>query len=72
MSCGKKAWSEELAEENWDKAFKRFQGLPQNQVIQTLLDIKDDLERLISSDPSLTKVQWAILDSSLKRIKVLV
>lgn len=72
MSCGQKAWAEELEQEAWNKTVKRFREVPETQVIQIIQDIKDDLERFVESNPSLTRVQWSRVDSCLRRCKALV
>lgn len=72
MSCGQKAWAEELEQEAWEQTRKKFQSKLEYQTIQIIINTKDDLERLIESNPSLTKLQWFRLDNALKNLKELV
>lgn len=72
MGSGQKAWAEELEQEAWEHSKKRFQDVPLTQAIQLIQDTLDDLQRFVSSDPALTKVQWSRIESCIKRCKVLV
>lgn len=72
MSCGQKAWAEEIEAENYARTLQKFSNLSVNKVIGTLETAVDDLERFIASDPSLTRVQWARIDNTLKILKELI
>lgn len=72
MSCGQKAWAEELEEENLRAVQARFRLHEEYQVINGIERTVDDLQRFIASDPSLTKVQWARIEASLSRLKDLI
>ena len=72
MGSGQKYWEEVAEEESWYKTKKKFQEIPETQAIQLVVDILDDLERFVESNPALTKVQWSRLENCIKRCKVLV
>lgn len=72
MSCGQKAWAEKLEEELWEESLQRFRNHPEGKVIETINRSIDELVRLVASDPSLTRIQWARLDSALKELKSLI
>ena len=72
MGSGQKAWAEELEQEAWESTKKKFQEVPQTQAIQLIQDTLDDLQRFVSSDPALTKLQWFRIENCIKRCKVLV
>jgi hypothetical protein len=72
MSCGQKAWAEELEEANYTAKLEKLKAIQTSKIVSTLERIKDDLELLISSDPSLTRGQWGRLDDALKELKTLI
>ena len=72
MGSGQKYWAEVEEQELWAKTVKKFQAIPETQIIQLVKDTLDDLERFIESNPALTKAQWSRLENCIKRCKVLV
>lgn len=72
MGSGQKAWAEELEDEAWEQTLKKFKQYNENTVVNSIQRIKENLERFIQSDPSLTKTQWARLENCLDLCKKLV
>jgi hypothetical protein len=72
MSCGQKAWREEAAEELFNERLKHFQSIPDTKKLSVLLDVYDDIQRIYESNISLTKHQWYVLESVIKKLKATV
>lgn len=72
MGSGQKAWMEELEQEALRNMQERFRTHKEYEIIDTLQYVVDDLQRFIASDPSLTKTQWARIETSLTKLKALI
>jgi hypothetical protein len=72
MGSGQKAWAEELEERAWEESVLKFNAIPMNTVVNNITQLKENINYIINSNPSLTRVQWAKIESCLEICKYLV
>lgn len=73
MGCGKSAWADELAAEEWQRVVNKFKEVPQVAVIASIQEALECLKRIESSPSlSLSRSQWSNLDNAINKLKSLV
>lgn len=73
MGCGKSAWADELAAEEWQRVVNKFNEIPKAEVIATLQNTLESLKRIeVSPSLSLSRAQWSNLDNAINKLKSLV
>lgn len=73
MGCGKSAWADELAAEEWQRVVNKFNEIPKAEVIATLENALESLKRIeVSPSLSLSRAQWSNLDNAINKLKSLV
>ena len=68
MSSGIQSWHDEMAEEQKQIDMKRFKA-HQSEHFTAVTETKNALDRFVSSDPALTKVQWAYINERIALLK---
>lgn len=71
MSCGQKAWAEELEEERQAEHYKRLENLGFCVIANTVDEMLEDLEQFEATLISLPRSGWFCLDALKKRLRTL-
>lgn len=72
MGSGIQKYYEELEDQIWRDKLAKLSTVEPSSLLNKLQYIKDNLQRFVQSNPSLTKVQHSQIDSALKSVTELI